>query len=172
MTRIFIGIGSNIEPAANVRAALHALASEARLHDISTVYLTEALGAAHQPPYYNCVAEIGTEASPREVKFGMLRGIEERLGRRRTADKYAPRPIDLDLIVYGDLVLDEGDLRLPDPDILQRPFLAIPLRELAPELVLAGYDLRIGEVAARQSPQGMQPLEDFTRLLRTESLRR
>jgi dihydroneopterin aldolase/2-amino-4-hydroxy-6-hydroxymethyldihydropteridine diphosphokinase len=170
MTRAFIGIGSNIEPAENVRAATRGLARQTRLVAISTVYLTEAVGRTEQPPYYNCVVEIETEAPPADIKFGLLRGIENKLGRQRTADKYAPRTIDLDLIVYGDLTLDAEGIKLPDPEILERPFLAIPLSELAPDLVLAGYGLRIGEVAAKLPPDGMQPLPDYTKSLREELL--
>lgn len=170
MARVFIGIGSNIDPVQNVRAALRSLARQTRLVAISTVYLTEALGRPEQPPYYNCVAEIATDAPPAELKYGVLRGIEDALGRTRTQDKYAARTIDLDLIVYGDLVIDADGIELPDPEILERPFLAIPLLELAPDLVLAGYGLRISEVAASLRQDGMQPLNDYTGSLRTELL--
>src|SRR5574340_163353 len=160
MARAFIGIGSNIEPAENVLAAIRSLARRARLNGISTVYLTQALGRPEQPPYYNCVVEIETEAPPAEVKYDLLRDIENSLGRQRTEDKYAPRTIDLDLIVYGDLMLDADGIKLPDPEILERPLLAIPLFELAPDLVLAGYGLRISKIAARLTQDGMQPLTD------------
>lgn len=168
MARAFIGVGSNIEPAQNVRAATHALARRLPLVGISTVYLTDALGDAAQPPYYNCVLEVNTEAPPREIKFGILRTIEDSLGRQRTTDKFAPRTIDLDLIVYGDLTLDRDGIRLPDPDILRRAFLAIPLYELAPNLVLAGYGVRISEIAARLPQHGMRPLQDYAQQLREE----
>ncbi len=171
MTRAFIGLGSNIDPAGNVRSAVLALDRVAHPVRISTVYLTEALGDPTQPPYYNCVAAIATAMPPREIKFGLLRGIEDSLGRVRTADRYAPRTIDLDLIVYGELMLDEDGLRLPDPDILKRAFLALPLFELAPELMLAGYDVGIGEIAAGMQDTGMQPLEDYTSRLRDELAR-
>ena len=168
MACAFIGIGSNIEPAKNVRAAIHTIARQTRLVGISMVYLTDALGHPEQPPYYNCVAEIETGASPAEIKYGLLRNIENILGRRRTEDKYAPRTIDLDLIVYDDLTIDAEGIRLPDPDILERPFLAIPLFELAPDLVLPGYGMRISEIAAKLPLEGMKPLNDYTMLLREE----
>ena len=171
MARAFIGIGSNIEPEKNVRVAIRSLAQQTRVTGISTVYCTGALGRPEQPHYFNCVVEIETEAPPAEVKHGILRPIENRLGRKRSADKYAPRTIDLDLILYGDLVMDAEDIRLPDPEILQRPFLAIPLFELAPDLVLAGYNLPIAEIAARLPQDGMRPLEDYTRLLREDENR-
>ena len=170
MVRAFIGIGSNIEPAENVRTAIRSLARQTHVAGISTVYLTEALGRPDQPPYYNCVVEIETEAPPAEIKYGLLRNIENSLGRTRTRDKYAARTIDLDLIVYGDLELDAGGIKLPDPEILERPFLAIPLFELAPDLVLAGYGLRISEVVASLTQDEMQPLPDLSALLRNELL--
>lgn len=168
MTRAFIGIGSNMDPAENVRQALHILARKARLAGLSMVYCTEALERPGQPPYYNCVAEIETEAPPQEVKHAILRPIENSLGRKRTEDKYAPRTIDLDLIVYGDLVSDAEDIKLPDPEILERPFLAIPLFELAPEMVLAGYNQPIAEIAAKLTQEKMTPLEGYSHLLREE----
>jgi dihydroneopterin aldolase/2-amino-4-hydroxy-6-hydroxymethyldihydropteridine diphosphokinase len=115
--------------------------------------------------------EIETEAPPAEVKHGILRTIENNLGRKRTEDKYAPRTIDLDLIVYGDLTMDAEGIKLPDPEILERPFLAIPLFELAPDMVLAGYGLRIGEIAAKLPLDGMKPLKDYVKLLREEMSR-
>ncbi|MDO8812539.1 MAG: 2-amino-4-hydroxy-6-hydroxymethyldihydropteridine diphosphokinase [Gallionella sp.] len=168
MARAFIGIGSNIEPEKNVKAAVCCLAQQTCVVGISTVYCTDALDRPEQSPYFNCVVEIETEAPPAEVKHALLRPIENSLGRKRSEDKYAPRTIDLDLIVYSDLAMDVEDIRLPEPEILERPFLAIPLFELAPDLVLAGYGLRIGEVAARLPQGGMRPLEDYTRLLREE----
>lgn len=168
MARAFIGIGSNIEPSKNVRAALRRLARQARVVGLSTVYRTDALGRPEHPSYFNCVAEIDTELSPSQVKHAMLRPIEDELWRTRTEDKYAPRTIDLDLIVYGELAMDDGDIRLPDPDILDRPFLAIPLAELAPNLVLAGHGLRIGDLAAVMARDGMKPLRDYSWLLRSE----
>lgn len=166
MARAFIGIGSNIHPAKNVRAALRRLARQARLAGLSTVYCTEPLGPPGQPVYFNCVAEIETNLSPAQVKRAMLRSIEDELWRVRTQDKYAPRTIDLDLVAYGELALDEGGIRLPDPDILHRPFIAIPLAELAPDLRLGGH--RIGDVAAGMARDGMEPLRDYTWLLRSE----
>lgn len=168
MARAFIGIGSNISPAKNVRAALRELARQTCLAGISTIYCTEAIGRPGQPSYFNGVAEIETDLGPAQVKHALLRPLEDKLWRIRTQDKYAPRTIDLDLIVYGDQVLDDGDLRLPDPDILERPFLAIPLAELAPGLVLPGVARRIADIAAGMGHGGMKPLRDYTWLLRAE----
>lgn len=169
MARAFIAIGSNIDPEKNVRDAIRCLGRRTRLIAISMVYRTDALGRPEQPHYYNCVVEINTGISPTEVKQALLHGIEQKLGRERTEDKYAPRTIDLDLIVYDDLVMETENLRLPDPQILERPFLAIPLLELAPGLELAAFNLHIGEIAARLPQDGMKPLKDYTRLLREDA---
>lgn len=168
MVRAFIGIGSNIEPEKNVRAAVRCLAQQTHVTGVSMVYCTGALDRPEQPQYFNCVVEIETESPPAEVKHGILRAIENSLGRERSDDKFAPRTIDLDLILYGDVAMDADDIKLPDPEILERPFLAVPLFELAPDLVLAGYDLRIGDVAARLPQDGMKALKDYSRSLKEE----
>ncbi len=170
MVRAYIAIGSNINPDANVRLAIQSLAKRAHLTGISMVYRTDALDRhgrplESQPPYYNCVAEIETDIPPLELKLGMLRAIENALGRERGTDKFAPRTIDLDLIVYGDRVMDEDRLKLPDPEIRERPFLAIPLYQLAPDLVLAGSNQRIAEIASRLPQSDLHPLNEYARQL-------
>ncbi len=169
MARAFVSVGSNINPGENVRRAVRLLARQVRVQGISTVYLTEPVEQQHeQEPYYNCVLETETDRSPLELKQNVLRLIEEELGRKRSADKFAPRTIDLDLILYDDLVIKEEGLTLPDPEILKRPFLSIPLCELAPELVLPDTRIPIAEVAARFRHHTMKPLEAYTDRLRGE----
>jgi len=84
------------------------------------------------------VVEIETNFSPEELKYKVLRKIEKDLGRRRSRDKYASRTIDLDLILYDELIVKGDNFTLPDPQIAKRPYLAIPLYELNPALVLPG----------------------------------
>ncbi len=163
-------MGSNIEPAENVKKALRLLASQVRIREISNVYSTEAEGRPEQPSYYNCMVMIETDIPPKELKRTVLREIEEELGRRRTEDKNAPRTIDLDLILYGDLIKKSDDLVLPDPQIASRPFLAIPLFELKPDLILPGINLLIKDVAARLKGEKMKPLKSYTQLLKKEIL--
>ncbi len=168
MAHAFIAVGSNIDPEANVRKAVRSLAAEIRIVGISTVYQTEPEGRPEQPPFYNLVIEIETNLSAHNLKYQLLRRVESNLGRRRTGDKYAPRKIDLDLIVYDDLVLETNDLNIPDPQILDRPFLAIPLSELCPEMILPGIGLSLKQVIARLKPSRMKPMSDFTALLKKE----
>ena len=166
MARAFIGVGANIEPEAHIHAALRQLVAAVAVTGVSTFYRTPPLGDTAQPPFINGVVAIDTDLPPLALKFDVLRRIEDAQGRRRTADKYAPRSIDLDLLVYDDLVSTTADLTLPDPEISRRPFLAIPLCELAPELYLDGSPLRA--VAAAMDGSAMVPLPALTASLRKE----
>ncbi|MCJ7457868.1 MAG: 2-amino-4-hydroxy-6-hydroxymethyldihydropteridine diphosphokinase [candidate division Zixibacteria bacterium] len=168
MVRAFIGVGSNINPAENVKNAIRLLSKKVRIVGISTVYQTQPEEGLKQPQYYNCVVEIETNFSPEELKYKVLRKIEKDLGRKRSRDEYASRTIDLDLILYDDLVLKNDDFILPDPQIASRPYLAIPLYELNPELVLPGSGLSIKKLALNLSREGMQPLYNYTELLKKE----
>ncbi len=161
-------MGSNIEPAGNLRRAVAFLCRHVRIIAISTVYLTPAEGRPEQPPYYNCVVEVETETPPMELKYSILRPIEGSLGRKRTADRFAARTIDLDIVLYDDLIIRNDDLTLPDPQIQQRAFVALPLQELSPGLRLPGSGLSISEIAASLPRCGMMPLKDYTEILRKE----
>ena len=169
MRRAFIGVGSNIAPEENIREALRQLAQHARITAISTFYRQPAIGQPNQPDFINGVVTIGTDLpSPDLVE--VLRQIEAALGRRRTTDRYAPRPIDLDLLFVDGDVGQNSAPRLPHPDILNRAFVAIPLSEVAPSLVLPGSGISIGQIAGRFSSQKMEPLREYTCQLRNESL--
>jgi len=168
MERAFVSVGSNIDPENNVRKAVRLLSEQTHIRAVSTVYLTEPIGRAGQPPYYNCMLEIETRVPPLDLKRTILRRIEDSLGRARHKDKFAPRTIDLDLILYDDITMAGEELTLPDPDIVQRPFLALSLYELAPDLILPGSGARIADVAADIQRTTMKPLESYTDMLREE----
>jgi len=168
MAKAFLSVGSNIDPAENVRKALELLGSRADITGVSTVYLTPAEDRPEQPSYYNCVIEVETEMPPVEFKLSVLRAIEKTLGRERTGDKFAARPIDLDLILYNDMVMENETVTLPDPQILRKAFIAIPLHELSPGLRLPGSGVSIAEIAASLSDRGMKPLKQYTENLRKE----
>ncbi|MCL5103238.1 MAG: 2-amino-4-hydroxy-6-hydroxymethyldihydropteridine diphosphokinase [Armatimonadetes bacterium] len=164
----YIGIGSNIDPETNILAALRLLGRKARVVAISTFYRTEPLGSPESPAFVNGAAKIETEIPPRELKFEVLRKIENDLGRKRTENKYSPRTIDLDIIVYGDLTIHEPDLRLPDPDILTRVFVAQPLFELDPGMIVPGTGMGLADIVSSLPVGSMQPLMEFTAALREE----
>jgi 7,8-dihydro-6-hydroxymethylpterin-pyrophosphokinase len=94
-----------------------------------------------------------------------LRQIEAALGRSRSMDKYAARTIDLDLLLYGDSVISSDELTIPDPDILTRAFIAFPLYEIAPTLVLPGFGVPIREIVERLATEPMKPMHEYTRQL-------
>ena len=139
--RAFIAVGSNIEAERNVADALELLCRCVLIIAVSRFYWTPALGAPDSSPdFLNGVVEIETELEPRELKRSVMLEVESELGRERDAEKYAPRTIDLDLVLHGDVVCSEEGLILPAPEILERPFVALPLLELEPEIVLPGVD--------------------------------
>ncbi|MHB9026634.1 MAG: 2-amino-4-hydroxy-6-hydroxymethyldihydropteridine diphosphokinase, partial [Armatimonadota bacterium] len=166
--RAYIGVGANINPADNIRQALRLLAEHATPAGISTFYCTPPADGSEQPAFYNGVIAIDTPLPPRELKSEVLRPIEDELGRVRTNDKNAPRPIDLDILCYDDLEISAEDLTLPDPQLPARAFLAVPLAELAPELALPD-GRRLRDLAAALPRDGMEPLPDFTDLLRKDA---
>lgn len=170
MTRIYIGVGSNIEPRENILEALRLLAHRLRLTRLSTFYRTKALLRPQQKDFVNGVAEGETDLTPRELR-SLLREIESRLGRVRSADKYAARTIDLDLLLYGDLRVAEPNLALPDPDIRTRAFLAAPLAELAPDLVLPDARETMEQLAGDIDASGLRALRGYSERLRQEVLR-
>ena len=167
MARAFIGVGSNIQPENNVRAALRHLRRAVCVVNISTFYRTPPLNRPRQPPFINGVVEVETDLPPRALKFDVLRRIEELLGRRRTDDKDAPRTIDLDMLIYDEVTLSADELTLPDPEISRRAFLAVPLCELAPRLCLPGGQ-RLHEIAARFAEARLEPLCAYTEQLRKD----
>jgi 2-amino-4-hydroxy-6-hydroxymethyldihydropteridine diphosphokinase len=166
MVQAFVAVGSNIDPARNVEASLRALALRVRITAISTVYLTDAEGRPGQPPFYNGVVGVDTDATPHTLKFEVLRRIEADLGRQRSSDRYAPRTADLDLIIYGQCILNSAEMVLADPQIRHRPFLAWPLAELVPDLVLPGTGMRMAEIAGALPADRMCALRAYTFHLR------
>lgn len=160
----YVAAGSNVEAHTHLAAAMRLLGQRLRLTGVSTVYLTPALDRPEDPPFMNCVFEVETEYTPRALKYDVLRPIEQTLGRQRQADRFALRTIDLDLILYGDVVLDQADLKLPHPD-LSRWFVCMPIIELAPQLkdFVTRYTQDINQLQGRA---GCAPLPQITQTLR------
>ena len=137
--KAFIGLGSNLgERESMIRLALDDLARlpQTVLVRASSLYDTEPVGEVDQPNFLNAVAQIDTELTARQLLWN-LQLIEKRLGRVRT-QRWGPRTIDLDLLLYGSLVVDEPDLKVPHPELAQRSFVLVPLVELDPLLVHPG----------------------------------
>ena len=140
MTRAFIGLGANLgDRAATIRAALDALADEDGIDvvAVSTLRETEPVGVGAQPFFLNGAAELETTLSARELLDRLL-VTEQRFGRVRVPGEHGPRTLDLDLLLYGDEVIDEPGLTVPHPRLHERLFVLEPLTELAPGLVVPG----------------------------------
>jgi len=163
---VYVAVGSNINPQDNISRALLALKTYFPINAVSNFYKTPALDRPSQADFINGVVRIQTGRSPREIKFDVLRNIEACLGRIRCADKYAPRTIDLDMILYGTEVIDEPDLRLPDPSIRLYPFVAVPLLELDPELILPDTQTSLSAEPVARPAADTLLLPEFTESLR------
>jgi 2-amino-4-hydroxy-6-hydroxymethyldihydropteridine diphosphokinase len=149
-TPVLIAIGSNIERERNVPQAIVALGQQPaiELQAVSPIYESRPVGAATaQPPYYNAAALIETRLAAATLKEILL-AIEESQGRMRTADKFAARPIDLDIALFGQHILDMNGRHIPDPDIVTFPHVAVPLANLAPGWVHPELGLRLADIAA------------------------
>lgn len=166
---VFVAVGSNIDPERHILEALGRVKQYGRVTGVSTFYRTEPVGRPEQQSFLNGVWRIETSTSARVLKFDCLRVIEADLGRVRTADKWASRTIDLDIILYGDAVIDEPGLRIPDPEIRVRSFIAIPLLELAPDLVLPDTKECLASVVDHNSSLALRAMRGFTRRLREQA---
>jgi 2-amino-4-hydroxy-6-hydroxymethyldihydropteridine diphosphokinase len=133
MVRAYIGVGSNVgDPRRQVAGAIEALRDLGRVRS-SSLYRTEPLGSVPQPWYVNAVAELSTDLDPAAL-LSALQALEKKAGRRR-GERWGPRSLDLDLLLYGDASLDRADLVIPHPEFSRRRFVLEPLAELAPDLI-------------------------------------
>lgn len=135
MTAAYVGLGSNLEdPARQVESALRELDDlpHTRVVKRSSLYRTAPVGYADQPDFVNAVAQLET-GLPADRLLDELQALEARHGRVRSFPN-APRTLDLDLLLFGDLVMDSERLTLPHPRMRERDFVMRPLREIAPEL--------------------------------------
>jgi 2-amino-4-hydroxy-6-hydroxymethyldihydropteridine diphosphokinase len=139
-TRIIVSLGSNISPTENLRWALELLQERETVLQVATVWETPPVGTTGHN-FFNSALSLLSEKDPNDLKHAVLRPIETQLGRVRTGDKYAPRPIDLDPILWEDDILDD---RLWD-----FAYLAIPVAELRPDLTDPRTGKRLAEVARR-----------------------
>ncbi|MDE3085854.1 MAG: 2-amino-4-hydroxy-6-hydroxymethyldihydropteridine diphosphokinase [Acidobacteriota bacterium] len=130
--RAFLGLGANLgDRRATLRLAVAALPD---LVAVSPVYETEPVGGPPgQPPYLNLVARLDTDRSPRQL-LELARALEEAAGRVRGV-RHGPRTLDVDVLLVGDLTVEEPDLVVPHPRMWERRFVLAPLADLAPELV-------------------------------------
>jgi 2-amino-4-hydroxy-6-hydroxymethyldihydropteridine diphosphokinase len=140
MPRAYVGLGANLGSLRDTLERAVSLLGEAdgvEVQAVSSFRETDPVGVVDQPLFLNAAVALDTELAPRQL-LGLLLSIERRLGRVRDGTRWGPRTIDLDLLLYGDEVVDEPGLRVPHPRLQERRFALEPLAELDPELVVPG----------------------------------
>lgn len=142
----YLGLGSNLgDREENLGRALALLAGKVSLEDVSSIYETEPVGYEAQPLFLNLVCRISTVISPEELLL-LAKDIEVGMGRVASFAN-APRPIDIDILVYGNVIMEAQELTIPHPRLQDRAFVLIPLAEIAPNLVVPGLQKSIARLA-------------------------
>lgn len=152
----YIGLGSNLEgPAGQITAAFELLDKlpETRLTGRSSLYQSAPFGPVEQPDFVNAVASIMTSLAPTEL-LGHLQQIERQQGRIQVIEHWGPRVLDLDLLVYGDTEILSPELTVPHPGIGVRNFVLLPLRELAPDLLIPKLG-RVSDIEVNEDEPGI-----------------
>lgn len=134
MVTVYLSLGSNLgNRQDNLDWALNFLSQRLRVEKVSSVYDTEPLGNTDQPRFLNLVCQVSTGLEPMAL-LALAKGIERKLGRLPHTSN-APRPIDIDILFYGDQVIKTPELVIPHPRLSERAFVLAPLAEVAPNLV-------------------------------------
>jgi 2-amino-4-hydroxy-6-hydroxymethyldihydropteridine diphosphokinase len=129
----YLSLGSNLgNREDNLDMGLKLLSERMRMGKVSSIYDTEPLGNTGQPRFLNLACEVFTRLTP-EGLLALAKGIERKMGRRGKSGE--PRPIDIDILLYGDEVVEKPDLVIPHPSMAARSFVLVPLAEIAPDLV-------------------------------------
>jgi len=130
---VYLGLGSNMgNRQDNLDKAIGFLSQRLRVGKVSSVYETEPVGNPNQPRFLNLVCQVYTTLAPREL-LNLAKGIESKLG-RVPSQSNAPRPIDIDILFYGDQVIETPELVIPHPRLVERAFVLVPLAEITPDL--------------------------------------
>ncbi|TBU97926.1 2-amino-4-hydroxy-6-hydroxymethyldihydropteridine diphosphokinase [Stutzerimonas kirkiae] len=164
MERVYIGLGSNLAtPVAQLDAALQALDRLPRSQRVATssFYTSEPLGPADQPRYVNAVTALDTHLEPLQL-LDALQAIEQAQGRERKAERWGPRTLDLDILLFGNRLIDEARLQVPHYHMQARPFVLYPLAEIAPERLCLADGRKLIDLLAACAPEGLERLERST----------
>ena len=141
MVTAFIGLGANLNnPRQQLLQAIETLSllPACTCLTVSSLYRSKPMGPQNQPDYVNAVMSMETSLSPLELLEG-LQSVEQQQGRVRGDERWGPRTLDLDMLMYGDEVIDELHLKIPHPGLHERSFVLYPLHEIAPTLDIPGH---------------------------------
>src|SRR5438552_14631922 len=135
MATAYIGLGANTgNREANLRMALRGLTRMARVEAVSSLYETDPVGLEEQPAFHNAVCRLETGLEPTAL-MRFLKTLEHEIGRRPGAGRWGPRPIDLDILLYEDRIIEREELEVPHPRLAERAFVLVPPAEIAPDAV-------------------------------------
>jgi 2-amino-4-hydroxy-6-hydroxymethyldihydropteridine diphosphokinase len=148
----YLSLGSNIQPERNLPAAVAQLAQFGQVRAVSTVWETLPVGFNDQPNFLNAAVLLETDLSAVALRQEAIAGVEMALGRVRTKNKNAPRTIDIDIMLFNHEVIQLKGRHIPDPEVLERPFVAVPLAEIAPDYVHPETGQTLREIAGRFDP--------------------
>lgn len=164
----YIGLGSNLQdPIAQLQRARRTIAQTAGIAELafSGLYRNPPMGPADQPDYVNAVMAVHTTLTPHAL-LGCLQAIEQQQGRVRSGERWGPRTLDLDILLYDQQQLQSPDLIIPHPGIAERAFVLLPLLEIAPDLTIPGKGA-LRDLAALLPVEGLLRLDDLFSLGRT-----
>ena len=130
---VYLSLGSNVgDRAANLNSAIEQLQALGKIEEVSSFYETEPVEVENQPWFLNCAVKLDTEKMPKQLLAGIL-DVEQEMGRRRTQKK-GPRAIDIDILLFGNSIIDTKGLTIPHPALHERRFVLEPLAEIAPDV--------------------------------------
>ncbi len=158
MARVFLGLGANLgDVRQTLRRALRRLSPHLRLRAVSGLYDTAPVGYLEQPRFLNLVCEAETDLAPPQL-LHHVKELERELGRRPSV-RYGPRAIDIDILLYDDIVVRTPELTLPHPRLTERAFVLAPLAEIAPTLVIPATGRTVAELLRQVADQDVRRLE-------------
>jgi 2-amino-4-hydroxy-6-hydroxymethyldihydropteridine diphosphokinase len=170
MATAYLGLGSNLgDRKQNLSQALGLLSIYVMVDKVSSIYETEPIGYLEQPLFLNAVCRISVDLKPGKL-LRLARRIEAELG-RKPAFPNAPRPIDIDILFYGDEVLNNKELTVPHPRLVERAFVLVPLAEIAPDLVhpVSGKTVK-GLLADLRAVTGVRPWGEAEQIFRRQDV--
>jgi 2-amino-4-hydroxy-6-hydroxymethyldihydropteridine diphosphokinase len=156
---VYLSLGSNLaDRKSNLEAVRSALPPEVVIRESSSLYETKPWGYFYQPNFLNQILLAETQLSAREL-LAYLKGLEDKIG-REPSFRFGPRLVDIDIIFYGDQIIQESDLEIPHPRFKERAFVLVPLVEISPDLIAPGTDQTILDLLEGLDTSGVQLFQE------------